>query len=702
MSRKILPYHFVPAPPGPRRDDLRTETFRQNPPEHLGQHVYAPETYSGRLICRLTTVSPLVVGAERRPADDGEETPAEVEPFRIGERPAVPGSTLRGLISSTAEAISGSSLRILDHSIYSYRSKADPRSALRSLGEIVVEEGEEGPAYSLRSVPCAFRFDKKHVTRPLQSWCRQAPTYYGVETSKHPSLPTGTVHAGTKTKASGKVPLPVPWDQLNPRDRSRYTKGVVRVMEAPQVPREDLEELRRWELFLPYDPLEKSHWPTLPIPLPVVDCFHQLADERTDARRDEAGPPLPYEPIGTRRNAHPEDADDRRFRLKTGDLVYYSASHGEVDRIALSAIWRERVEDPRNHEPFTSWDFFEALDPDLVPFHEQRQNVTLAEQLFGFVAEEPGDDDTPRRQGTTALKSRVRVSDAHLDDAFDLRGVLLPKTTLQILASPKPPSPSLYFTHRKPVPGAPSKQALDPAKHAPQGRKMYVHQRYDPTQAGETPWSAAQENHLQAEVTPVGAKTSFTFHIDVDNLTARELGLLLCALNPSDAFLHKLGMGKSLGLGSVRLDLLAFCEVDRQSRYQATGLFAPRYGCVHRPAGAPPSWPERYDREQQATTNQDTDRALHDLRRPWRELTPLALRRLGEEVFDPDDVGWPEVDPKQDDDKSFEWFVSNDDQDPEKRLALKPLTEGSWPGLATLPKKSKGKKHPGRHGRHSR
>ena len=40
--------------------------------------------------------------------------------------------------------------------------------------------------------------------------------------------------------------------------------------------------------------------------------------------------------------------------------------------------------------------------------------------------------------------------------------------------------------------------------------------------------------------------------VDFDNLSPRELGLLLYALKPAEGFRHKLGMGKPIGLGGVR------------------------------------------------------------------------------------------------------------------------------------------------------
>lgn len=52
-----------------------------------------------------------------------------------------------------------------------------------------------------------------------------------------------------------------------------------------------------------------------------------------------------------------------------------------------------------------------------------------------------------------------------------------------------------------------------------------------------------------------------------------KLGLLLYALEPDAGFHHKVGMGKPLGLGSVKVEVLGYFRVDRGQRYTVAGLW---------------------------------------------------------------------------------------------------------------------------------
>lgn len=73
-----------------------------------------PGLWHGRILCKLTLETPIFIGAERGRRGGDKNDYMLVEPYTIGGEPAVPASSLRGLISSLAEAASGSALRVLD------------------------------------------------------------------------------------------------------------------------------------------------------------------------------------------------------------------------------------------------------------------------------------------------------------------------------------------------------------------------------------------------------------------------------------------------------------------------------------------------------------------------------------------------------------------------------------------------------------
>jgi CRISPR/Cas system CSM-associated protein Csm3 (group 7 of RAMP superfamily) len=143
------PYHFVPIAKIQPTGALSVENFAANAkphttpaPSHLTHDRYVTGTadspvYSGRIVCRLENETEMVIGARQ----DGDTNPKTVIPFEIGGQPAIPGSSLRGLISSTAEAASNSALRVLSNTAFSRRVAFKGEDKLDAIGLIVQSKG---------------------------------------------------------------------------------------------------------------------------------------------------------------------------------------------------------------------------------------------------------------------------------------------------------------------------------------------------------------------------------------------------------------------------------------------------------------------------------------------------------------------------------------------------------------------------------
>ena len=305
--------------------------------------------------------------------------------------------------------------------------------------------------------------------------------------------------------------------------------------------------------------------------------------------------------------------------------------------------------------------------PELLPFDSsQRSGLSLAEQMFGMVDKKepaPGDD-----QPSISLQGRVHFGTAvHQPSADDAgRSPFGPPKKLKILAGPKPPCPALYFSRKGYVP----KGELT-VNDLPNGRKMYLN--HNPAPDRQDYESRCDENdHLKARITPVLPGTRFVFHVDFNNLTRLELGLLCYVLRPAGNFSHKLGMGKPLGLGSVRVDPLAILLVDRGARYgQDDPLTAKRYQTgwqnqneelntvLSRSAYA-------RDAEQVETFGEDTKAFGF---KAWRDLAfscladndiLAAIEKIGAPVTKVP-VKYPQLDRAPNPElEHFKWFVKND------------------------------------------
>lgn len=612
MNTCYNPYHFIPVlQRGETQDvyDLARERLGTEAAVATTHARYVGQTHSGRLLCRLTTKTPLVVGAKQTRL---ENQVADVEPYMVrgrGDnqpRPAIPGSSLRGLISSLVEAGSNSALRVLTRGVYSYRKPFDPKHTLSALGLIarstdgslklkplalptLERQNHPGdlvqykvpqrfhnifPQPALKVyVPATGSIRMDHGLRTAVACqpnhrCRVPALNYNAQGNldSHPSL---------HCKPSRENPqFLVAQDQV---PDAPLRDGFLRVLGCWGDRKDLIPQGKKHELWLP----EPSNGgPELPIDPRALQRFHQLADERTEASLKAGDPVMPFHPLDTPRNEDPAQFG-QRFRVKPGDLVYFDVDNkGTVTEVALSAIWRGRVE-TRDGQGAGAIEFFQAVDPNLVPFSPARQQITIAEQMFGFV-EDMGsgvaDEKTAR-----ALASRIRFSDALPATAAPCEEVLESEAViLRILSSPKPPSPALYFKCRQRGGRWISKSSLTPDVNVPQGRKMYLHHR----KTDSLPWRTRHEDRHLAQknrVRPVRAGQEFCFHIDYDNLTDAELGLLLYALAPDDAFHHKLGMGKPLGLGSVKIKVEERKSVNRRTRYSRDGLLDDRFERVHTP-----------------------------------------------------------------------------------------------------------------------
>lgn len=135
--------------------------------------------------------------------------------------------------------------------------------------------------------------------------------------------------------------------------------------------------------------------------------------------------------------------------------------------------------------------------------------------------------------------------------------------TPQILSTPKPTTFQHYLVQ--------TSDEVRQLNHynsnsALRGYKLYWHksgERWVETDRAKIDKSPSQYTEIQ----PVNAGTRFRGRIRFENLSDKELGALLFALDLPDGCAHKLGMGKPLGLGSVRITPALYLS-RRQERYR--------------------------------------------------------------------------------------------------------------------------------------
>ena len=747
------PYHFIPVKKGADSGRLRTRMDKSFDDlrwaDSAARHdIYQPGKLSGRIICKLTTKSPMLNGGKQ--VDGNYNEPRKVEGFRGGS--GLAASSLRGMVGSVMEAASNSAMRVLEEKpFYSYRQQVG--KGLSAIG-MFWDKGEKFGDDRYKMIlltPPTIRMPKSEAEqghwqldsqwRGLFAACglrvylgrgmtecvaMEQDTLYrtfdyegsrqvhGMRVRRQRFNDDGLLIADDESRLHkkegrgpqddwfliGQDPLrgerPKLWQKIATAERDHYVPGLLRILGCWG--RTDIPDRKEHELFLPLTPglspddttgrLQVGSPPTVKVPVSVVQRFHELADERNDAADW-----LPYEPRDTRRNMGGAGIKNR-LRLKRGDLVFFDvdSSGDHVTQISFSSIWRGRTGGTREL-------FFKGFgDKDILPLTPDREQVTVAEQMLGYVEEKGGHKEVKRP--VHALASRLRFSDGILaagqQDIWYNGGK---PVKLRVLDSPKPPCASMYFKQdsRKAI----KKAELTPGRHKPQGRKFYLHAWTDPQRLapfettltddivrpnGAKPGETSGGWKQFSEATLLRKNLTYYFDVRFDNLKKEELQLLIYSLRPGNdirKFWHKLGMGKPIGLGSVEIEPVGLFLVERQKRYALAGLAQARYtrGWV-KPGEGREQWPPCYDQEAAAQfTNDETVSPARLSRANWEAMDP-DIRTALETIGNPDLVTRPVHVPASlayQEKETFAWFKTNEDtkdprgDEPDRRQQLEAL-----------------------------
>jgi hypothetical protein len=604
---------------------------------------------------------------------------------------AIPATSLRGMVSAHFEALTRSALRVLDNQYYSVRREMS--QGLSAIGVVVkrtVGGREEWflkplclPTYhpqlkplspewrALLPMPVLKRYDgmtRQEIGR--DSWIAAHPTWKPGDPLENVGIAAALAwnHAGTDVAPATAVHLKKdfriagePGATIQPC--IRRTLGATSARQMPRGKKHELliPALGIQQLFAAG---EASTTGLLPLPREVVARFERLAKEMTDQYRPQDGNNVrPYEPWGTRTtrleaSGKPGELKPVDLKLQPGDLVCFDIEGTEpnvsVREISFSSIWRQEV-------PLRTFDFFAGIDRDLLPMSDVRRRgpggaarpdgevpITPAEKLFGFVEMR---EEANHAKPLAALASRLCFTDGVYqgnlgpDPCYSAR-------KWKIQSTPKPPSAALYFYNSN---GRDARSQYikktdlgdDPSHHLPKGRKFYAHHAVPPGifDSPNAPWCSRKEDgdgddRQRMKVGPVKAGARFRFRIHFENLSAEDLGLLVAALRPAPQVRYKLGLGRPLGLGTVRLDPSRVAKVmDLTARYDPANVAA------RLPA-------HLLDLTVTAPANLVDSAFLALTGKRYAGVEYPKVNRAAQ---------WPrEVEPADGESRLFEWFVAND------------------------------------------
>lgn len=268
-----------------------------------------------------------------------------------------------------------------------------------------------------------------------------------------------------------------------------------------------------------------------------------------------------------------------------GTLHVRSLGHNYQYRSAYTSSIRKKDDKPRECLRPTASE--QATEADGRP-----QALTAARLMFGYVRDDDMNPVGKKDTAFTRFAGRIAVNHALSEEnpkflGDPARGYCVP---LPILGQPKPSAWEFYLDQN--ASGQPATYGDLPSDAGGDlaGRKYYRHQPTVQNIKGDAQAEASDQATIARCICAPGTK--FKFAVRFARLREWELGALMAVLTPEflgeagKTYAHKLGLGRPLGMGSVRIAIDTMrvrCErecrlpdEDNRSTYQDSALQALR------------------------------------------------------------------------------------------------------------------------------
>jgi CRISPR-associated protein (TIGR03986 family) len=473
---------------------------------------------SGKLICTLTTETPLMIGGKR----DKEKSPCNIDFFERNGTPVIPGSSLRGALRSVFETLTNSCYSVFSEDTARLHFRPRPEAALRmKAGKIInmpsgrepgilqvhdrawiacsakgvwinISETDRIELRHINSVPDTNQsFQAKVLEIPNRFVRRKIKDEYVWKPQPGPfrlvvpdSYPIGTAHTGI-LKITGDNLKDVHGNSLRKRERFFY----------PVSP----------EQFVAFEEEEANEYNAI---LESQKKILEARPKQFEIRENES--------------------------LQVGSLVYFYEEHDPNGR--ASAKHLSRVEIPRR--------FYEKGPFDLLPKKLRKcssyEELCPACRLFGFVDKQ------------NALASRISFSDAAPvnDQSYQMHGPSY--SPLQALGTPHPISVNLYLKNPK------NKDLVKDYDNggALRGRKFYFRHGESKPQDHLKKYERTDPHtaNIANNIRPLFSG-QFQFEVNFTNLEEWELGALIYTLELEGNMRHAFGMAKPFGFGRAQITI---------------------------------------------------------------------------------------------------------------------------------------------------
>ncbi|MER7548314.1 TIGR03986 family CRISPR-associated RAMP protein [Spirillospora sp. NPDC127506] len=582
----LNPYTFVPAFP---RDGLPAPLADAQPTGHDRLH---PDRWTGSIRVKLTVGTPLLLldTACASVAENGIEGHLTYPVLMRDGRPHLPSTSIKGMLRSAYEAVTGSRFGVFtghDEPLGWRRVADDARTGGKVDGMVPVRVA------SVDEEADVVEVDLCEAAR-LPAYDVPPVTYASGEAPRHGDPVRARIFKPQMKNSQGRTftgpwtvaeVIPLGEGNLVPQGPGELVVSGVACVTGRNAVGKTHERLfynvrkpERLTLSGQY-----ARWRNL------MESYRDQHEDEIPRRKDGKRPDEWRKDTIGEIALSPHIHETGRARLTRGTLCWAKMERGEVVGLFPVMIPRDVGDVPAD------------MLPDSLHPASAYGEMSPADRVFGWGA--------PEGSGTrpAAYRGRLRITDVACGPGarvteFDGDGM-----PLSILGAPKPAQARFYLSESPDKPEVPLRDGMEKKDifngggRGLRGRKVYWHHRLvaneksywklpkgpeDPTQRpvngkgfreyrrprearnGNDPNPALsrdgrafattkdqRDNQNRSVQGWVDKGAVFTFTIEVRDLDGVELGALLWLLTLPEHYFHRIGLGKPLGFGSVRLDL---------------------------------------------------------------------------------------------------------------------------------------------------
>jgi CRISPR-associated protein (TIGR03986 family) len=574
--KAIAPYNFV---------ELPEKFIEARLPLPEGDR-YHSDRHTGKIQCTLMTESPLYIrcGLTLEEFNDGKEAKDLPEFFytnsaKKSTKPVIPGSSLRGMLRALLEIVSFSKIERVTKNKLFYRSLGDPAlkdiytsNFVEEIPQVQHPPHPKAPCYATK-VRAGFlhRLNNSYVIEECHFGRIDRSSLNGIlpNTSGNPNAPTKPLYKGS---GPGRIPI---WDYQN---KIIYVKTDHQEKDYFFPKQFNQNNQRHPDLYLRY---RKVHTASF-------EKFDGCQVGTLVITGDMQHKHLEFVFLHENFDKYPVSEEMIRHFQDNDQITKWQADAFKKDKPTLNCRQKDgylRDKDPvfflLNDDGTVRFlgraQMFRLpydLSPrDLIPKTLQDQSKTdIAEAIFGYV-----DGKAPR---DPSRAGRIFFENAHCTSTENIwwKGNFEQTITPKILASPKATTFQHYLVETSTERNKLRHYSPKPNEEQTtiRGHKLYWHKGHEPVIELATEASDSQKTQIK----PINRGVSFKFDIHFENLNDVEFGALLWVLSLSsdkaqslgigkagEQYCFSLGMGKPLGMGSIKIDYKILLS-NREHRYR--------------------------------------------------------------------------------------------------------------------------------------